>query len=137
MKEEPRKLSVSVPDLIPKSVLNSKNKARSWKKGYDSKYDVVIISNDGTLGEVIEIQNLRIGLPKVPENVHKRSAKPSEQFWETFETHKELDRIKTIFQWNEYPADFKNQWVGYIETEFDRRENGFWFYNNGVFDHGL
>lgn len=131
-KEEPRSLSTLVTDAVPKTTLNSKNKARSWKRGYDPKYDIVIISNDGTLGEVIEIQNLRIGLPLAPKDVYKRGKKPNEQFWEVFETHKELDRIKTIFQWNEYPSEFKNKYVEYIETEFDRRENGFWFYNNGV-----
>ena len=131
-KEEPRSLSTLVTDAVTKTTLNSKNKARSWKKGYDPKYDIVIISNDGTLGEVIEIQNLRIGLPLAPKDVYKRGKKPNEQFWEVFETHKELDRIKPIFQWNEYPSEFKNKYVEYIETEFDRRENGFWFYNNGV-----
>jgi hypothetical protein len=30
------------------------------------------------------------------------------------------------------PADFKNRWVDYIEQEFDCREQGFWFMNNGV-----
>jgi len=118
--------------VVPKTTLNSKNKARSWKRGYDSKYDIVIISKDGTLGDIVEIQNLRIGLPLAPKEVYKRSSKKSEQFWEVFETHKELDKIKTIFQWNEYPSDFKNKWVEYIETEFDRRENGFWFYNKGI-----
>ena len=118
--------------MVPKTTLNSKNKARSWKRGYDSKYDIVIISKDGTLGDIVEIQNLRIGLPLAPKEVYKRSSKKSEQFWEVFETHKELDKIKTIFQWNEYPSEFKNKWVEYIETEFDRRENGFWFYNKGI-----
>lgn len=130
-REEPRRLSVTIPDAVPSTVKNSKNKSRTWKYGYDSKYDIIIISKDGTLGEVIEIQNLRIGLPAVPDGAHKRSAKKSEQYWEPFPVHKELDRIKTIFQWNEYPADFKSNWVSYIETEFDRRESGFWFYNNG------
>ena len=26
----------------------------------------------------------------------------------------------------------KDKWVDYIEQEFDRREDGFWFYNNGI-----
>ena len=131
-REEPRKLSVDIPDAVPSTVRNSKNRSRTWKYGYDSKYDIIIISKDGTLGEVIEIQNLRVGLPAVPDGTHKRSTKKSEQHWEPFPVHKELDRIKTIFQWNEYPSDFKSNWVSYIETEFDRRENGFWFYNNGT-----
>jgi len=49
-----------VHDYIPKHVLSTKNKAKTWKYGYDPKYDLVIISKDGTLGEVYEIQNLKI-----------------------------------------------------------------------------
>jgi len=128
LREEPRKLSEVITDAVPASVKNSK----TWKYGYDAKYDIVVISKDGTLGDVIEIQNLRIGLPKAPANAHKRSTKASDQYWEPFDVPKELDRIKTIFQWNEFPADFKKQWVEYIESEFDRRDNGFWFYNNGT-----
>ena len=128
LREEPRRLSEVITDAVPASVKNSK----TWKYGYDAKYDIVVISKDGTLGDVIEIQNLRIGLPKAPANAHKRSTKASDQYWEPFDVPKELDRIKTIFQWNEFPADFKKQWVEYIESEFDRRDNGFWFYNNGT-----
>jgi hypothetical protein len=29
------------------------------------------------------------------------------------------------------PREFKDTWVDYIEEEFDRRENGYWFNNNG------
>jgi hypothetical protein len=29
------------------------------------------------------------------------------------------------------PSLFKNNWVDYIEKEFDKREQGFWFMNNG------
>ena len=30
------------------------------------------------------------------------------------------------------PSEFKNKWVDYIESEFDKREDGHWFMNNGV-----
>ena len=29
------------------------------------------------------------------------------------------------------PNTFKSNWVDYIENEFDRREYGHWFINNG------
>ena len=44
---------------------------------------------------------------------------------------KNLKRIQSIFQWHEAPPQFKNKWVDYIEQEFDKREEGFWFMNNG------
>ena len=45
---------------------------------------------------------------------------------------KELRRIKSRFDWEEYPAEFKEKWYDYIDEEFKRREQGYWFYNNGT-----
>jgi hypothetical protein len=69
-------LYVVLNDYIPKAVYTSKNKAKSWSYGYNEKYDLIIISKDGTLGEVVSIQGLIIGLPKAPDNYYKRHDKP-------------------------------------------------------------
>jgi hypothetical protein len=124
-------LYIVLNDFIPKAVYTSKNKAKSWSYGYNEKYDLIIISKDGTLGEVVSIQGLIIGLPKAPDNYYKRHDKPAEQYWERQELPKELAKIQSIFQWNEKPSVFKDRWVDYIEDEFDAREKGFWFANNG------
>tara|TARA_B110000503_G_scaffold1413_1_gene1808 strand:+ start:3476 stop:5725 length:2250 start_codon:yes stop_codon:yes gene_type:complete len=124
-------LYVVLNDYIPKAVYTSKNKAKSWKYGYDEKYDFVIISKDGTLGEVVSIEGFIIGLPKTPDNYYVRHDKKEQQYWERQELPKELAKIQSIFQWNEKPSMFKDRWVDYIEEEFDYRDNGFWFANNG------
>jgi len=99
--------------------------------GYNEKYDVVVISKTGQIETVIEINGLKIALPKPPKEIYKRSKKKEEQYWEPTEISKELHRIKSIFQWHETPDVFKGKWVDYIEEEFDRREQGYWFMNNG------
>ncbi len=114
---------------IPKSVLLKKNKAKTWKPGYDEKYDIVVISQNGTIGDIYTVNNLNIATPLTPKLSSKH--KPSNQFWKASDYPKELKRIQTIFQWHETPPTFKNQWVDYIEEEFNRRENGHWFMNNG------
>lgn len=124
-------LYVVLNDFIPKAVYTSKNKAKSWSYGYNEKYDIVIISKDGTLGEIVSIQGFVVGLPKAPEKHYKRHDKKEQQYWERQELPKELARIQSIFQWNDKPSAFKDKWVDYIEEEFDYREKGFWFANNG------
>ena len=119
-------------DYIANPIILSKNKGKSWKYGYDDKYDMVVISKDGTIGQIIEINGLVIALPSVTNLVYKRDNKKENQYWEPAEYPKELDKIKTIFQWHTMPKEFKAKWVDYIEGEFDRRENGFYFMNNGV-----
>ena len=121
-----------IKDIVPKNVLSNKNRAHTWSYGYNEKYDIVIISKDGTLGEIYEINGLKVGLPLQPKDIIKRSEKKEEQYWEASELHKDLKRIKSIFQWHETPDEFKGKWVDYIEKEFDRREYGTFFMNNGV-----
>jgi len=111
---------------VTTSTITTKNKAKSWKYGYNQKYDVVIISKDGTLGEVYEINGIKIGLPKTPTDLKKGNNK-----WVAQDYPKELSKIRTIFDWNKRDNLFKDKWVDYIESEFDRREDGYWFINNG------
>ena len=75
------------------------------------KYDVVIISKDGTLGEIININGLVIGLPKQPDKIYSRSKTKSQQYWERAPLHKSLSKIQSIFQWNEMNSVFKNKWI--------------------------
>jgi hypothetical protein len=105
---------------------------KRWEYGYNKEYDMVVISKDGTIGDVYEISGLRIAIPASPEKCYRRSEKQQEQYWESFEYPSQLSKIKTIFQWHTMPKEFKALWVDYIEEEFNRRENGFWFMNNGV-----
>ena len=111
---------------IKPKVLKRLNRYSKWEYGYNKEHDVVVISKTGQVGEIYEIQNLKIALPK-ETNVHKFE----KDKWEKTEYPKALNRIKTVFDWKEYPEDFKEKWFEYIDEEFKRREEGFWFYNKG------
>ena len=130
--EDQNSLYTVVHDHIPPQVVVNKNKKKSWEYGYNEKYDMVVISKDGTVGDIYNINGLNIAIPSVPNIVYKRDNKKENQYWEPFEYPKELSNIKTIFNWHTMPKVFKDKWVDYIEEEFDRRENGFFFMNNGV-----
>lgn len=133
MQKEDQKNSLYfvVNDYIPKNVLVKKNTASTWEYGYNDQYDMVIISKTGKIGDVLNIQGLLVALPETPQQCYERHFKPYEQYWERREYPKELARIQSIFQWNEMPKEFKNKWVDYVEQEFEYREHGFWFMNNG------
>ena len=110
---------------IKQTTLSRLNKGKKWKYGYNKEHDVIVISKTGQIGDVYEIQNLKIALPKQPKKIQKFSKNK----WEVTDYPKELNKIKTIFDWRNYPEDFKNKWYNYIEGEFNKRDNGFWFYN--------
>ena len=101
------------------------NKKKAWKYGYNKEHDVVVISKDGTIGDVYSIQNLKIALPKTPKNTYKFDSNK----WEVTEYPKELQRVNTIFDWKNLPNEFKSKYIDYIESEFSKRDDGFWFYN--------
>ena len=113
-----------VPNHIKASVLKKKNKYKKWEHGYNEEHDMVVISRTGEVGEVYEIQNLKIALPLENDVVTFEGNK-----WMAQEYPKELKGIKTIFDWKNYKEDFKEEWYEFIDQEFKRREQGFWFVN--------
>ena len=111
---------------IKKTTISRLNKGKKWKKGYNKEHDVVVISDSGTIGEIYEIQGLKIALPKTPANVYSNEKNK----WQQIPKPSVLKKIKTIFDWKSYPEEQKEQWYDYIDEEFNRREQGFWFINN-------
>ena len=118
---------VKTVDPIKKKIINKNNRYGKWEYGYNKEHDIVVISKTGKIGEILEIQNLRIALPLVPKDVIN-----TENKWVASEYPKDLSRIKTVFDWETYPDNFKNKWYGYIDDEFTKRDEGHWFYNNKV-----
>jgi len=117
----------SVIEPIKINTIKRLNKAKKWKYGYNKEHDVVVISHTGQIGEVYSIQNLKIALPKQPKEVFKKNNK-----WEVQEYPKELQKLKTIFDWKNLPDNFKDKWNGYIDSEFTKRDEGYWFYNKNI-----
>ena len=115
-----------LPDHVKSKVINSRNRYKKWEYGYNQEFDMIVISKTGKIGEIYEIQNLKIALPK-EENVHN----DQDNKWRPLEYPKELQKIKTIFDWKNYDEAFKEEWYDYIDNEFKRRSQGFWFNNNG------
>ena len=118
---------MSLYSILPDYISNSVKRSKTWEYGYNEKYDVVIISKDGTLGDIYEINGLKVGLPNLP----KDKLPKGNNKWEPKEYPQELSRIKTIFEWNSKSNEFKVKWVDYIQQEFESREFGHWFINNG------
>ena len=116
-----------VKDHVKTNTINRLNKSKKWKYGYNKEHDLVVISKTGQIGEIYEIQNFKIALPK-ENNVHKFENNK----WNVTPYPKELQRIKTIFDWKNYPDDFKRKYIEYIEYEFTKRDEGFWYVNKGL-----
>ena len=114
-----------VKNIIPEKVLKERNKKKLWSYGYNKEYDFIVISKTGEIGDIYSIQGLIIALPK-PLDVEESKK------WNRKDYPKELKAIKSIFDWRDLPDDFKLKWHKYIDGEFKRREEGYWFKNKGV-----
>ena len=126
-KEKQNKLYSVVDDYVSKSVISTKNKAKSWEYGYNSKYNMVVISKTGQIGDVYRIQGLHVALPLCPKKIETRHNK-----WVKHDLPKPLSYLKSIFDWERKESYFQEEWVDYIENEFNKREEGYWFLNNNV-----
>ena len=112
---------------IKLTTISRLNKGKKWEYGYNKEHDVVVISRTGQIGEIYEIQNLRIALPKAPPKIDKKTDR-----WTPEEYPRELKSITSIFDWRDYPEEFKIKWGIYIDGQFNKRENGHWFNNKNV-----
>ena len=112
---------------IKPNIIKRKNRYKKWEYGYNKEHDIIVISKDGTIGDIVEIQNLVIALPKEPKTLENNN-----NVWKPHTFPKELAQINSIFEWETYPKDFKNRWYDYINREFTRREEGYWFNNKDI-----
>ena len=117
----------SVVTPIKQTTITRLNRGKKWKYGYNKEHDIIVISKTGQIGEIYNIQNLKVALPKTPAKINKSNDK-----WVVEELPKELKRIQSVFEWRDYPDDFKEKWEPYIDEQFRRREEGHWFNNKGV-----
>jgi hypothetical protein len=120
-----------VEDHIKPKIIKRLNRLKKWEYGYNKEHDVVVISKTGQIGEIYNIQNLLIALP-LAKDVYKSSNKIENQRWQVLDYPSELNKIKTVYDWNERPIAFKEKYYDYINKEFVRREEGYWYYNKGI-----
>ena len=66
-------------------------------------------------------------MPKAPAKLSKINNK-----WKPEEYPKELKSISSIFDWREYPESFQTKWEPYIDEQFKRRDEGYWFNNKNL-----
>ena len=70
-KDDQNKIYRTLDNYISKQVFIKRNQNKSWVYGYDLKHDLVVISKDGTVGEICEINGVKIGLPTAPKKIYK------------------------------------------------------------------
>ena len=92
-------------DHVKPKVLKRMNRYKKWEYGYNEEHDIIVISKTGEIEEKDEIQNLKIALPK-KVNIFKFE----NDKWTYSEYPKELKKIKSVFDWEDYPLDFKEKW---------------------------
>jgi hypothetical protein len=100
-------------------------------EGYETKG--IKIDPNGTEGEVLELHGLLVVLPKKPprSQILFHDSPKAMQLWKRIPMPEELQRIRSMDEWLEKPAEFRKKFHSYIEQEFQRRRDGVWFYNNG------
>ena len=101
-------------------------------KNIEDYEDLVIkICPNESEGDIVELGGLVIMLPKQPNKKAIFGNNKKVQMWEREKLPEELRRIKSMDDWAEMPKEFRQKFQPYIEEEFRRRKEGFWFYNDG------
>ena len=122
--------TVHTKHLADKKVKHT-NKHKNFKYGYNQDLDCIIISKDGTLGDIYEIQGLKVGLPKTPEKINGKDLKKANQVFKVANKPESLNKLKTIYDFQTCSEDIKDKYYSYIDNEFNNRNDGYWFMCNG------
>jgi len=130
--------------LIKRQTYRQKNKDKSWeyRKYPDIDPNFICISKDGTLGEIWQVGDLKIGLPssegkeiinsdlKDDDSVWKRTPIPDEFLKLERDYKRQMRKIKGQKR-NEIRNEYFNEkkslekkYSDFINKEFDRRKNG-------------
>jgi hypothetical protein len=113
-------------DIVPNGIRKKRNENNSWEYGYNKEYDIVIVSKDGTLGQIYELSGIRIGIPEVPKDKTKI-------------INHDLPQYKQKWKRQEMPKglreDNKEKYYDYIVEEFRRRKEGVFIYINGEIEY--
>lgn len=110
--------------LVDEKIRLGKNKLKSWKYGYDEGHDLIVISKDGTLGAVYEVNGIRIGLPAPPSN------RKDILNWDITSKNQRWNRAplpKGLTGKTQYNTEFEP----YITEEIRRRREGVFIYIKG------
>ena len=70
-----------LPDYIKAKTIKTQNRYNKWEYGYNKEHDIVVISKTGKIGEIYEIQGLKIALPYIDKS-YLRSKDKLDQYWE-------------------------------------------------------
>lgn len=127
---------------IPKQEVEARNRSGKWEYGYNSALDAVIISKNGTIGDIYHVQGLNIAFPAMPDDseIINSELHVKDQKWKRHELPKELtdkaiaqatsgikeesDKQDVI---NEIYAESE-----YVGREFNRRYEGVWITIKGI-----
>jgi hypothetical protein len=108
---------------IPKNVIDQRNNSKSWQYGYNEEYDMVVVSKDGTIGDIFVIEDIKIAIPKKPDNseIENHDLPTKEQKWKRQEMPKGIN--DTTLNNREFKP--------YIDTQYHKRTHGHWIYIKG------
>ena len=115
-----KEFKIGYPERMAKGeIINTTDFHKNW---YNAKEDAIKICPQGSEGEILELQGIKVQLPEVPvsKNNILFSDKPkAEQYWRRTPMPKGLSK------------ENEDEYIEYIIEEFRRRVFGVWFMNNG------
>lgn len=117
-------LGNKIKDKIPEKERLGTNKQKSWKYGYNEKHDVVIISKDGTVGDIYYVNGIHVGLPEAPKE-RKQILN-----WDKTATNQKFTHTPLPNGLTE-KTQYQEQYKEYITEEIRRRKDGVFIYIKG------
>jgi len=109
---------------ISEAIRINRNEQKSWEYGYNDEHDVIIISKDGTLGDIYLVNGIYIGLPETPKE------RKTILNWDKTEKNQKWKR-KEMPKGITFETQYNPEFEDYIKEEIRRRKEGIWIFIKG------
>lgn len=124
-----------IDGFVPLEVILKRNKEKSWTYGRDAEHDLVVISKDGTIGDILLINGLHIALPSKPIEIRKTNLQQKDQKWSRYKVPDDLAYFDKFYGKEENVdsiiAGLYKKHKDYIDDDVKKIFNGDFFMNDG------
>lgn len=130
-----RNLHKKVYDYVDPELVFERNKTKSWKYGRDKDLNLIVISKNGTIGQIININGLHIALPAQPIEIRNQNLRQPDQKFRRYKVPDDLMYFDKFYGKEEdidaIIGQIYTKHKDYIDTDINKIFDGDWFMNDG------
>lgn len=136
-----KRFAYCIKNHIPADIVRERNNAKAWEYGYNKEFNIIVISKNGTIGDVFLMNDLFIAIPQKPDDklIRNYNLPAKDQKWRRYLVPNDLSDFGAIF--NSKDLSFLEEQAvideleikhsRFIKDDINKIANGDWIFIDG------